>query len=194
VGVSLTQETENDAKALAKRLGLSFSAFVEMAIRAELQRRQKYIEATFEQMQPELSAAISKAFHLPYHGTVAAGLPAGSSELADETYPVADRDHYDPAIHFVVRVHGESMEPTYPDGSHIVCRKLRDGEYATKGQDVVCADANGVYFKRLVYQKDGPKDDAPRKARPRLVSINPDYPEVVPVTDCPIVAVVVGMA
>lgn len=84
------------------------------------------------------------------------------------------------------------MEPEYPDRSFIVCRKLRAGEFATKGQDVIACDASGAYFKRLEYRKDGPRGDKPRKATPRLVSLNPEYPEVTPVTETPITAVVVG--
>lgn len=131
-------------------------------------------------------------FELPFFGTVAAGQPGGPVDIADGTHPVPGE--YDPATHYVLRVHGQSMEPEYPNGSFIVCRKLKTGEFATKGQDVIACDAAGAYFKRLLYTKDGKKGDSPRKAKPHLTSINPDYPEVVPVADCPIVAVVVSKA
>lgn len=129
---------------------------------------------------------------LPFYGTVAAGMPGGPLDTADGTHPVPGS--YDPATHYVLRVNGQSMEPDYPDGSHVICRALKPGEFAKKGQDVIAYDGSGAYFKRLVYRKDGPKGDAPRKANPRLVSINPDFPEVTPLADCPIVAVVVGKA
>lgn len=135
---------------------------------------------------------ITPKIDLPYFGTVAAGLPGGLVDVADGTHPVPGQ--YDPTTHYVLRVHGQSMEPEYLDGSFIVCRKLNSGEYATKGQDVIACDAAGAYFKRLIYTKDGKKGDSPRKAKPHLTSINADYPEVVPVSDCPIVAVVVGKA
>ena len=127
---------------------------------------------------------------LPYFGTVAAGLPGGPVDVMDGTHPVSGS--FDPASHYVLRVHGRSMEPDYPDGSFIVCRKLKVGEFATKGQDVIASDASGSYFKRLLYTKHGPKGPGPRKAIPHLVSINPEFPEVVPVSDCPITAVVVA--
>ena len=129
---------------------------------------------------------------LRFYGTVAAGVPGGPLDTDDGTFAVPGS--YDPASHYVVRVNGRSMEPDYPDGSRIICRRLRDGEYAKKNQDVIASDANGTYFKRLVYSKSGPKTDQPRRAVPTLVSLNPEYPAVVPVADCPIVAVVVGKA
>ncbi len=129
---------------------------------------------------------------LPYFGTVAAGTPAAELDTDDGTHPVPG--NYDPATHYVLRVNGESMEPDYPDRSHIVCRKLKDGEFAKKGQDVIACDASGAYFKRLVYRKDAPIGTGPRKAVPRLISINPDFPEVIPAADCPIMAVVVSKA
>ena len=135
---------------------------------------------------------LQEACELPFYGLVAAGNPGGPADIADGT--VQTTDHYDPATHYVLRVNGRSMEPEYQDGSMVVVRKLKDGEYLKNGQDVVACDAAGAYLKRLAYVKDGPKGQGPRKAAPRLVSLNPDYPEVVPVADSPIVAVVVGKA
>lgn len=129
---------------------------------------------------------------LPFHGLVAAGLPAGVIDDLAEDFVAVAGDF--PAGHFAVRVHGRSMEPDYPDGSLIVCRPLKDGEFAKKGSDVIASDAAGTYFKRLIYKKDGPKGSAPRKATPRLASINPDFEDVVPISDCPIKAIVVGTA
>lgn len=177
IGLTLPNEVIRNARAEAKRRDESLSELIEDAIRAELKRSAS---------EPQ------NIHHLPYYGTVAAGIPGCTVDVADDTHPVAEP--YDPSTHYVLRVRGESMEPDYTDGSHIVCRKLRSGEYATKGQDVICSDSSGNYFKRLKYTKDGPKGDAPRKARPHLVSINPDYDEVIPVSDCPITAVVVGRA
>jgi SOS-response transcriptional repressor LexA len=174
--ITLDPKLIEAAKSASKEEG--FSAWVERAIRAELQR------SAADEPQ--------NIHHLPYYGTVAAGLPGCTVDTTDDVHAVAVP--YDPATHYVLRVRGESMEPDYEDGSHIVCRKLKSGEFATKGQDVICSDASGSYFKRLIYTKDGPKGDTPRKAKPQLASINPDYGDVVPLSDCPIVAVVVGMA
>jgi SOS-response transcriptional repressor LexA len=138
------------------------------------------------------SAPAANLIDLPFYGTVAAGMPGGPLDVMDGTHPVPGT--YDPATHYVLRVNGQSMEPDYPDGIFIVCRKLKDGEFAKKGQDVIACDASGAYFKRLAYVKVGKKGETPRKSVPRLVSINPDFPEVVPVADCPIVAVVAGRA
>lgn len=129
---------------------------------------------------------------LPYFGTVAAGMPGGPVDIEDGTIPVPG--NYDPARHFTLRVAGRSMEPDYPDERIIICRRLRDGEFAKKNQDVIACDSSGAYFKKLLYVKGGQMGDKPRKAVPSLVSINPDFPDVVPVSDCPIVAVVVALA
>lgn len=132
--------------------------------------------------------------HLPFYGSVAAGQPAGPLDVDDGTLPVpvALVGRHDPASLYVLRVNGQSMEPAYPDASLVLCRKLRLGEFAKKGQDVVSCDASGVYLKRLLYTKEGIKGAVPRKATPHLVSLNPEFPEVVPLADCPISAVVVA--
>lgn len=136
----------------------------------------------------------ANVIELPFYGTAAAGLPGGPLDVDDGTITVPPSivGKLDPASLYVLRVNGQSMEPDYPDGSHIVCRKLKDGEFAKKGNDVISCDASGAYFKRLEYRKTGTKGEGPRKAVPHLVSLNPDFPEVIPASDSPIVAVVVG--
>jgi hypothetical protein len=104
VGVSITGESEVEAKRIAKSLGISFSAFVEMAMRAELDRRRegdgKIIETNFERPNHGVLEAVPKNLQLPYYGAVAAGLPAVGMDVTDDTHPVID--HCDPASHFVV--------------------------------------------------------------------------------------------
>lgn len=129
---------------------------------------------------------------LPSFGLVAAGNPGGPIDVSEEDISVPGI--YDPTTHFVLRVNGASMEPNYPDRCIIICRRLRDGEFAVKNDDVVAADSSGAYFKRLVYTKEGKQGNAPRKASPHLISLNPDYPEVIPAAEMPIQAVVVAKA
>jgi len=142
--------------------------------------------------QPDQAANV---IELPFYGTVAAGLPGGPLDIADGTLPVpADIiGKHDPASLYLLRVNGRSMEPQYPDGSRVLCRKLETGEFAKKGDDVIASDSSGAYFKRLEYRKSGSKGNAPRKPTAHLVSLNPEFPEVTPASDCPIVAVVVGL-
>lgn len=140
--------------------------------------------------QPANILPIGHHSELSFYGLVAAGQPASPFDTEDGT--VEAPGTFSPKTHFALRVNGRSMEPDYPDGSLIVCRKLRKGEIPSKGTDVVACDPAGSYLKRLAYVKDGPKGDAPRKARPRLVSLNPDFPEVIPQSDCPVQAVVVA--
>jgi SOS-response transcriptional repressor LexA len=129
---------------------------------------------------------------LPFYGCVAAGQPAAPMDTQDGTYPV--QGSYDPASHFVLRVNGQSMEPDYPDGSHVVCRNLKDSEFPKKKQDVIACDSNGSYFKKLIYEKNTWQGEHQPKTVPRLVSINPAYDDVIPASACPIVAVVVAKA
>lgn len=142
-----------------------------------------------EWKQIELTSSLAKIVELRFFGDVAAGKPAGCLDFEDT---ISVPGGWDPESHFVVRVAGRSMEPDFPDGTRIVCRRLRDGEFAKKNDLVICQDGDGAYFKKLVYTKDGPKTDTPRKPRPHLVSLNPEFPEVVPLSELPIRAVFVA--
>lgn len=126
---------------------------------------------------------------LPFYGWVAAGKPSDVDFHSGECMTVPG--DYGRRPHYLLRVRGRSMEPDYPEGSYVVVRALAPGEYATKGDIVIANDANGPAMKRLEYRKDGRKGDTPRKPTPHLVSINPDFGEVVPVSDCPIQGIVV---
>lgn len=118
---------------------------------------------------------------LPFVGLVAAGRPSAPLDQADdETKTVPGK--WNPKTHFLVRVNGRSMEPDFPDDSLLVCRRLKDGEECKHGQNVICCDGGGAYFKRLSIEK----------GRHRLVSINPDFPEIVPLSKRPCIAVVVA--
>ena len=201
IGFSISKKLEDEAKAKAQDMEVSFSSFVSMALKAELDRRKvtDRAPAPAPMVMPKRpgnhAETPSKVIELPYYGTIAAGKPGGPLDVDDETMqaPLPATGTYKPSTHYILRVNGKSMEPEYRHGSHIVCRKLRNGEYAQKGQDVIASDGSGATFKRLLYAKDGPPvPGTPRKVKPRLTSINPKFPEVTPVSDSPIVAVVVA--
>lgn len=126
---------------------------------------------------------------LPYYGAVAAGKPSDIDFFTDETRTVPGNFRSRP--HYLVRVRGKSMEPDYPDNSYVVVRALEAGEYARKGDIVIAHDGDGVCIKKLEYRVSGPKTDTPRKPTPHLVSINPDYDEIIPIADTPIQGIVV---
>lgn len=128
---------------------------------------------------------------LPFFGEVAAGQPAASDFFADDTRTVPGE--YGPAPHFILRIRGRSMEPDYPHGSFVIVRALQNGEYATKNQVVVIHDGDGASIKRLEYRKAGKAGETPRKPTPHLVSINPEFGEVIPLDDTPIKGVVVDV-
>lgn len=158
-----------------------------------LQGRPPFISKNLDALSTPEPTLAPNVTYLPFYGLVAAGTPAGTlDDMPGETIAVPGT--WPTAAHFALRISGRSMEPDYPDGATIVCRKLKPGEYPTKGQDVIASDASGAYFKRLAYSKAGTKGKEPRKPVPHLVSINPAFPEVVPATDCPVTAIVVGKA
>jgi len=201
IGFSISKKLEDEAKAKAQDMEISFSSFVSMALKAELDRMKAGSRAAAPALVVAAKRLTTRAatpgnvIELPYYGTIAAGKPGGPLDVDDGTMsaPLPKSGTYKPTTHYVLRVNGKSMEPEYPHGSHIVCRKLRNGEYAQKGQDVIASDGSGATFKRLVYAKDGPRTPgAPRKVKPRLASINPKFPEVTPVADTPIIAIVVA--
>ena len=193
-GESVSNFTERAIKEAIYKEMLDASRFAADLLKKDtaLKPEPKRIPAPIQFQEP--TPLPTNIIEIPLFGSVAAGTPSGPLDVADGTHPVP-RDllgKHKPADLYVLRINGESMQPEYRDGRFILCRKLRDGEYAKKGQDVIANDANGAYFKRLEYRKEGKIGDTPRKAVPRLVSINPDYPEVLPVADCPIVAVVIS--
>lgn len=126
---------------------------------------------------------------LPFYGWVAAGKPADVDFHTDESRSVPG--DYQRKPHYLLRVRGRSMEPDYPEGSYVVVRALQAGEFPKKGDVVIANDPNGPAMKRLEYRKAGAKSDVPRKPTPHLVSINPEFGEVIPISDCPIQGVVV---
>lgn len=126
-------------------------------------------------------APITCRTQLPYLGLVAAGKAADVDYWSDETLPV-HRD-YGPEHHYLLRVHGRSMEPDYPDGCLIVVRAIAPGEVPPIPSVVVANDGTGPTVKRLEIDNAG---------RYRLQSINPEFGEVVPVPgSCPIQGLVV---
>lgn len=126
---------------------------------------------------------------LPFYGAVAAGKPSDIDFFSDETLTVPGNFRRRP--HYILRVRGESMEPDFPDGSYVVVRALEAGEYARKGDIVIAHDGDGACIKKLEYRVSGPKTDTPRKPTAHLVSINPDYDEIIPIHDTPIQGIVV---
>lgn len=126
---------------------------------------------------------------LPYYGAVAAGKPSDVDYHSGETMTVPGSYRRRP--HYILRVRGRSMEPNYPDGSYVVVRALETGEYARKGDVVIAHDGDGPCIKLLEYRVSGPKSDIPRKPTAHLVSINPEFDDVIPIHDTPIQGIVV---
>jgi len=127
---------------------------------------------------------------LPFYGCVAAGKPSDVDYHSGETRIVPGSFRRRP--HYIVRVRGRSMEPDFPDSSYVVVRALEQGEYARKGDIVIAHDGDGPCIKRLEYRLPEERvEGGHRKPTPHLVSINPDFPEIIPIHDTPIQGIVV---
>ena len=112
------------------------------------------------------------------------GVAAGSPILSDSPIARIQVAKAYPADHYALRVFGNSMEPTIPDGSIIVVKhfsKGRDGGYPKKGTIVVYSDGNGSTLKEFGYRKALPEEEDSANAMgdiPVLRSLNKACPDV----------------
>jgi transcriptional regulator with XRE-family HTH domain len=108
-------------------------------------------------------------------GSVAAG-GKSSADVEEEDMPSSK--NY-PSTHYALRVLGQSMEPTIPDGSLIVVKAFKDQGFPKKGSIVVYNDGYGATLKLFDYRKAEEGDEHQRLGKiPVLKSINPDFPDV----------------
>jgi SOS-response transcriptional repressor LexA len=140
--------------------------------------------APFSEVFHGSRVAEDPAHPLPCLGRIAAGSPTLAIDDTSRDTVLAPKQW--PAKYYCLRVSGQSMEPDYPDGSFVVIRPLAHGEYPIKNHVYAwLIDGGTVTLKRLVYTKAGNKnpDGSPRKPIPHLVSINPAFPDVVPLNE-----------
>lgn len=105
------------------------------------------------------------AFTLPFYGAAAAGSQV-TSQIKGDTLTTSKKY---PAGYFIIEVNGQSMEPTLPDGSRIICEPK---EYTPKnGKICIISDGHGSSVKRY---------DGKRKV---FVSDNPEFPDFTPVDE-----------
>lgn len=155
---------------IARRQGLNESEWIAQRIRdylAVLDLEAGNSPASQDLANSEIAPEVGKivTFELPFYGYAAAGTPV-ISQLTGETSHVFKKY---PAGYFVIAVNGQSMEPTLPDGSRIVCEPR---EYTPKhGKICIISDGYGSSVKRY---------DGKRKA---FVSDNPEYPDFTPVDE-----------
>lgn len=91
---------------------------------------------------------------LPVYGEIRAGTPIHTDQSLNEfgEWDFADKSFGD-GEHFFLRVSGNSMAPTIPEGSLVIIRKQN---YAEKGEIVAaCLDESYATLKRLFIEKDG---------------------------------------
>lgn len=155
---------------IARRQGLTESEWIVQRIRdylafldADAGNSSASLDLATLDNVPEAGKIVT--FELPFLGYAAAGSPV-ISQLTGETSHVPKKY---PAGYFVVAINGQSMEPTLPDGSRIVCEPR---EYTPKhGKICIISDGHGSSVKRY---------DGKRKA---FVSDNPDFPDFTPVDE-----------
>ena len=69
---------------------------------------------------------------------------------------------------YAMVINGDSMEPEYPAGSHVLIKKINERAFIEWGRVYVLDTCNGTIIKRIM-----PSDD-PNKVK--CVSINDKYP------------------
>lgn len=135
---------------------------------------------------PFISRAGLRTVTLRLVGDVAAGPLWDSERLGDEVEVDAgllpDRVSLDRLA--VVRVAGDSMEPTYRKGSLVIVRRCEVGEYK-RGDCVIATTEEGTTMKRYAGTKKG------------IITLGADnaaYPAiVVPASDVTVSAIVIGV-
>ena len=89
---------------------------------------------------------------LPIFGEIHAGTPINTDQGETGEWDFADVEYGD-GKHFMLRVSGDSMTPTIPDGSIAI---IRQQDYADKGQVVVFAlNGDEATLKRYYPQSNG---------------------------------------
>ena len=89
---------------------------------------------------------------LPIFGEIHAGTPINTDQGETDEWDFADVEYGD-GKHFMLRVSGDSMTPTIPDGSIAI---IRQQDYADKGQVVVFAlNGDEATLKRYYPQSNG---------------------------------------
>ena len=78
---------------------------------------------------------------------------------------------------FAIRIHGDSMEPKFPDGTTILIKKINEKAFIPWGNPLVIDSENGVVVKNVYPVKN---DNSVIEAR----SLNPAYPPYEIPRDC----------
>lgn len=68
-----------------------------------------------------------------------------------------------------IDVSGESMEPDFPHGCRVYCRRINDAAFIPWGNVFVLDTENGAFIKKIMPIKDNPTAF-------EAISINPEYP------------------
>lgn len=166
-----------------RRVGYDLPSLVSTSARPDLEatvRRSNLtvvpsarVAETDEQLGGTLRGA-GHGFFITRRGSVAAG-GKSSAHLVEEEIPAGRK--YSTG-HYALRVIGQSMEPTIPDGSTIVVRAWTEG-HPKKGTIVVYDDGYGTTLKVYDTQKvPDPEEPGKLGKVPILRSINPAFPDV----------------
>ena len=80
-------------------------------------------------------------------------------------------------VDFAIRISGDSMEPTFHDGSIVLIKKIDDKAFIPWGHPMIVDSSNGVFFKDVFPSEKGKKFIEAR-------SLNPKYPPLQIPQDC----------
>jgi phage repressor protein C with HTH and peptisase S24 domain len=117
--------------------------------------------------------SIEQIIYFPVVAKVGAGFPQDNNQIEVIEYiPLPASMNLDKNKHFIVKVHGDSMEPTLQDGDYVISKYyFNDTTDIPNKKIVIVRDDNGeLYVKRLLKGKNGIV----------FISDNPDYEPIYP--------------
>jgi repressor LexA len=117
--------------------------------------------------------SVEQIIYFPVVAKVGAGFPQDNNQIEVIEYiPLPASMNLDKNKHFIVKVHGDSMEPTLQDGDYVIAKYYYNGATDIPNKKVVIVrDDNGeLYVKRLYKGKNGIV----------FISDNPDYEPLYP--------------
>jgi phage repressor protein C with HTH and peptisase S24 domain len=117
--------------------------------------------------------SIEQIIYFPVVAKVGAGFPQDNNQIEVIEYiPLPASTNLDKNKHFIVKVHGDSMEPTLQDGDYVIAKYYFNGATdIPNGKVVIIRDDNGeLYIKKLYKGKNGIV----------FISDNPNYEPLYP--------------
>lgn len=130
-------------------------------------RQHKVINYASAQLREQETPSINERSIVYLDGYVSAGF--GEYLLDDNKREQIEVDGHVPNHDIVVKVNGDSMEPTFTNGQILYVKKITDPAVLRNGQFVIARIGDESYVKK--FHKEGDQI--------RLISLNPKYKDII---------------